>query len=75
MAEFKDKAVTGLFIGLGAAVLAPAVLPILVSVGRPLAKAGLKGGMMLLDKIKEKAAETGELLEDMAAEARAELAE
>ena len=73
--DVKGNAVTGIFVGIGAAVLAPAVLPVLASIARPLAKAAIKGGIMLYDKGKEAVAEAGELVEDLVAEAKAELSD
>lgn len=66
---------TGVAIGIGALILVPAVLPIVGSVVKPLAKAAIKGGIMLFEKSREILAETQEILEDLAAEAKAELAE
>jgi len=66
---------TGLAIGIGAAVLAPAVLPVLVGAAKPLVKAAIKGGILLYEKGKENFAEVGEVFEDMVAEVKAELAE
>lgn len=65
---------TGVAIGLGALILVPAVLPVVGSVVKPLAKAAIKGGIILFEKSRELLAETQEVLEDLAAEARAELA-
>ncbi|MFI5293943.1 MAG: DUF5132 domain-containing protein [Thermodesulfovibrionales bacterium] len=67
--------ITGLAIGIGAAVLGPVVLPILAGAAKPLAKAAIKGGLALCAKGKESAAEFGEVFEDIVAEAKAELAE
>lgn len=71
----KDNAVTGLFIGLGAAVLAPAVLPVLASVIRPLTKAAIKGGIYAWEQGRVKAAEMSEFFQDMAAEAKVEMSQ
>lgn len=71
----KGNIVSGLAIGIGAAVLAPAVMPILVSVVKPLAKAAIKGGIMLYERGKETVAEVGEIVEDIVAEAKAEMEE
>ena len=72
---WKGNIFGGLAIGIGSAVLAPIVIPILASVTKPLAKASIKGGLMLFDKGKEVVAETCEVVEDLVAEAKAELAE
>lgn len=72
---WKGNVLTGLAIGVGSAVLAPALVPILASVAKPLTKAAIKGGLIIFERGKEVAAETQEILEDLVAEARAELAE
>jgi hypothetical protein len=71
----KGNVVTGLAIGIGAAVLAPVVVPILASAAKPLTKAAIKGGLALYESGRETFAEVGEVLEDLVAEAQAELAE
>ena len=65
---------TGLAIGIGALVLAPAVIPAVAAIIKPLAKAGIKTGLAIYGKGKEVVAETVEIFEDLTAEARAELA-
>jgi hypothetical protein len=71
----KGNIFSGLAIGIGAAVLAPAILPILVGAAKPLVKAAIKGGIVLYDRGKESFAEVGEVVEDLVAEVKAELAE
>jgi hypothetical protein len=71
----KGSVVTGLAVGIGAIVLAPAVLPALAGVAKPLLKAAVKSGIILFEKGKETAAELSEVVEDIVAEARAEMAE
>ncbi len=66
---------TGLAIGLGALILAPAVIPAVASVLRPIVKATIKSGLILMDKTREVIAETRETIEDLTAEAQAELAD
>ena len=68
----KGTVLTGLVIGIGAAVLAPAVLPVLAGVAKPLAKAAMKSGLILYNKGKEVVAEVGEVTEDLWAEAKTE---
>lgn len=63
----------GVAIGIASAVLTPLILPALAGVGRPLARAAIKGGIILYDKTRETAAEMGEVFEDLVAEARAEI--
>ncbi|MHC1728210.1 MAG: DUF5132 domain-containing protein [Syntrophobacteraceae bacterium] len=65
---------TGLAIGVGALVLAPVVFPAVAAVVRPIAKAAIKSGLILVEKTRELIAETVESVEDMKAEAQAELA-
>lgn len=72
---FKGKVVTGLAIGIGAAVLAPKILPILAEAVKPIAKGAIKGGLLCVEKGKEVAAELAEMSEDIWAEAKAELEE
>jgi len=62
-------------VGAGVMLLAPIVVPVLVGAFKPIAKAAIKGSMIAYGKVKEVAAETAETLEDLAAEAKAELAE
>ncbi len=72
---WKGNIVTGLAIGIGSAVIAPIVIPILASIAKPVAKASIKGGLMLYEKGREAVAEAQEVVEDLIAEAKSELAE
>ena len=56
--------------GMGVAVLAPAVLPLV----KPLAKAAIKSGVSFYEKTKGAIAETGEVIGDIVAEAKSEVA-
>jgi len=71
----KGNIVTGLAIGIGTALVAPQVIPALAGVVKPLAKAAIKGGLVLYEKSKEAVAEAGEMMEDIVAEVKAEMAE
>ena len=76
MALFEDmfkggNIVTGLAIGLGAALLAPVVIPVL----RPFAKSVIKAGLVAYDQGRVALAELNETTGDILAEARAELAQ
>lgn len=62
-------------IGIGAVILAPLVVPMAGAVLKPLAKATIKGGMILFEKGRTVAAEAIETIEDLTAEAEAELAQ
>jgi hypothetical protein len=64
-----------LVVGAGVVLLAPIVVPVVASVMKPIAKAAIKGGLLAYGKIKETAAETMETVEDLAVEAKAELAD
>jgi Protein of unknown function (DUF5132) len=74
VAWLKGNIVTGLAIGIGSAIIAPLVVPALSKAAKPLAKAAIKGGLVLFETSKEKLAEAHELVDDLLAEARAELA-
>lgn len=71
----KGNVVTGLAIGIGAAVLGPVLIPALANAAKPLVKAAIKGGILLYQKGRESVAEAGEMVEDLVAEAKVELAE
>jgi Protein of unknown function (DUF5132) len=64
-AHHKAKAIA---VGVAAIAVAPVVLPLV----RPVLKATIKSGITLFEKTKSALAETGEVLADIAAEARAE---
>jgi hypothetical protein len=64
-----------ILVGIGVALAIPTVLPALASGLRPLAKAVIKGGVLVYDAAKEAVAEAGEQFNDLVAEARTELAE
>jgi hypothetical protein len=68
--------------GAGVVLLAPVVMPFVGGVLKPVTKTVIKGGILAYngvqvayDKVKVKAAEAVETIEDIAAEAQAELAE
>ncbi len=62
--------------GIAAIVLLPVLVPVAAGkLGKPLAKATIKGGIVLYEKGKGVIAEVGENLEGIVAEAKAELAE
>ncbi len=71
----KGNIFSGLVIGIGAAILAPIVVPVLATIVKPLAKGAIKGGFILFEKGKEIAAEAQEVVEDLVAEVKSELAE
>lgn len=59
--------------GMAAVGLVKQVTPAFAGLSRPLAKATIKGGLVLYQKGRVKAAELGEAMEDLVAEAKAEL--
>ena len=66
----------GIAIGIGATVLTAAVIPMLPALAkaaRPAARAAIKSGILFAEKGREIMAEVGEELEDVFAEAKAEL--
>jgi hypothetical protein len=63
---------TNILIGIGVAVAVPVVLPVVITVIRPLAKAAIKGGFTLVEKITEYTAEAAEQVSDLYAEAKSE---
>lgn len=71
----KGNILTGLAIGIGATILAPAVIPVVAGIAKPLLKAAIKSGVVLYEKGKETFAETKEIFEDLVAEAKSELSE
>ena len=70
---FKSGTGRGIAIGIGLAILAPLVLPTAARAARPLARAAIKTGLLLLEKGRETAAELGEVMEDLVAEAHADI--
>jgi hypothetical protein len=70
-----DGGATGIAAAIGAAILTPIVIPVVAQVGKPLAKAAIKEGILAYEKGKEFFAEATEVFEDLVAEAKAELAQ
>ena len=68
--NYTHHPVKTLAIGMGITFLAPTVLPL----AKPLAKTLIKGGVTLYEKTKVAIAETGEVIGDIVAEAKAEVA-
>lgn len=64
---------TTLAVGAGAVLLAPIILPFVAGILRPVAKAAIKGGLIAYEKAKVMSSEAVESLEDLAAEAKAEV--
>lgn len=65
----------GLAAGAGMVLLAPIVIPVMGAVLKPLTKALIKGGIVAYESAKISLAETRESLEDITAEAKAEISQ
>ena len=63
---------TTVLIGVGVALAAPALLPAVGTVIRPVAKGLIKGGLYIADSLQEMIAEGGEQFSDLIAEVKAE---
>ena len=68
------KTGTAMAVGAGVVLLAPIIIPAVASVLKPVAKAVIKGGMLAFENARIAVAETKETIEDIAAEARSEIA-
>ncbi len=62
-----------LALGAAAILFGPAILTTVAGIARSLLKSGIKGGVLVYDKSKEMLAEARESIEDIAAEAKAEV--
>jgi len=69
----KNDTLMNLAIGVGVMVVVPVALPVLIGLSRPVAKAAIKVGIVTYEKGMEAMAEIGEIVEDLVAEAKAEL--
>ncbi|MGE0825754.1 MAG: DUF5132 domain-containing protein [Candidatus Binatia bacterium] len=63
---------TTVLVGVGVALVAPAILPVVGAVVRPVAKGLIKGGLALADSLQELVAEGSEQFSDLVAEVQAE---
>jgi len=66
------SSVPSILVVLGVALAAPIILPAVAAVSRPLAKALIRGYLVLADTVKEFSAEAGEQIIDLVAEVQAE---
>lgn len=62
-------------LGVGSALVAMAVYPLLAKAAKPVVKSIIKGGLNLKDQAKEAYAESKEKVEDMMAEVKEEMEE
>ena len=70
---FKNDLARGAALGISAAFVAFAAIPLIVTATRPLARVALKTGLLALEKGREAISEAGEHLEDLVAEVKAEM--
>ncbi|MGA3174018.1 MAG: DUF5132 domain-containing protein [Syntrophorhabdales bacterium] len=70
---FKGNLGTGLAIGLGTLILGPVIIPVIGGIVKPVAKAAIKGGILLYEAGRKGVSEAGESLSDLVAEARSEI--
>ncbi len=71
----EQKILLGIGIGLGAGLLVKSLAPAFHGMGRPVAKAAIRGGIGRLDASRETMARWKETWEDLVAEVRAEMEE
>jgi|JFJP01.1.fsa_nt_gi hypothetical protein len=71
----KGLSLPGLAIGAGVVLLAPVILPAIGNALKPLLKTTIKGAILAYEGTKVTIAETREALEDLTAEAKAEVAQ
>jgi hypothetical protein len=71
----KSDVTKGAAIGIGAALIAVAAIPVILRASRPAARLALKTGILILEAGKDAMAEATELVEDLFAEVQAEIAE
>ncbi|HUL11211.1 MAG TPA: DUF5132 domain-containing protein [Methylococcaceae bacterium] len=71
----KSDVSKGVALGIGAALVAVAAIPVIVQASRPVARIAIKSGILLFEKGREAVAEAGETFEDLVAEVKAELAQ
>lgn len=71
----EQKILLGIGIGLGLGLLVKSLAPAFQGMGRPVAKAAIRGGMGRLDAGRERLARWKETWEDLVAEVRAEMEE
>ena len=67
---YRDRPLQTLAIGMGTVILAPTIISLL----KPLTKAAIKSGVSFYEKTKGAIAETGEVIGDIVAEAKSEVA-
>lgn len=71
----EELGIPGIAAGVGAVILAPVIVPGVAKASKPVAKAVIKAGIIAYTKSRSAIAETGEILEDLVAEVKADLSE
>lgn len=69
----KSNAMKGLAVNLTAAIVVPIAVRALAPLVRPLARSTLKAGVIVYEKMRETAAEFGEMVDDVVAEVHEEM--
>lgn len=70
---FKNDVTRGVALGVSAALVAAAAIPLIVTATRPLARVALKSSLLVFEKGREALAEAEEHFEDLVAEVKAEM--
>jgi hypothetical protein len=70
-----DGGVTGIALGIGTAILAPIIIPVLAESSKSLTKVAIKEGILAYEKSKEAIGTVTEVFEDIVAEAKVEIAQ
>lgn len=73
--NFAEVRVNEILEGITAFISAPVVLTVAAGVKQPFVQAAIKEGITLSERLKEAVAETGEIIEDLTAQAQADLAQ
>lgn len=70
---FRSDFAKGVALGLVAAAAVPLLLPLATTLRRPLVRAATRAGLVVYERTRDTLAELGEVADDFAAEARADL--
>ncbi len=70
---FKNDLARGMALGVSAALVAVAAIPVILTASRPLARVAVKSSLMVLEKGREAMAVAEEHFEDIVAEVKAEM--
>lgn len=70
---FKNDLARGMALGVSAALVAMAAIPVIITASRPLARVAVKSSLLVLEKGREAMAVAEEHFEDIVAEVKAEM--